>query len=907
MPYAIKDCFRGYHVRLNFISALLIMVSSIILNKVTLGLVEKGQAIAVEAKDAANGRVFNLIPHVALQDDLPIPLIDSYAHWMERSTGHVQFRPLESAWDPTNVQWQMCRGPDGTYKMQHPLYSLLDIRSPTTKMISSRLASIEASQHLMVTLSNPPCRELSVGLPRYRLRFTLQGNRLLSKDRPGFMVDSDDKIGTFVGLRNRLVLAPYDKLYARRRVIVPCGEIHIYPSGDHVEITIDTNRLKNVSYHEYEVDEILCHLVDNGDMLSRFTKIYMHAITSFCLPDPLSGLTGTEMAIEELRSASCLSFQKLRDAEFTMLRKISEVAPQRKWYPDHLRVIQRTQWHSHLSSLSQHDDFVFYSSTIMQHAQRMLSGTQSREGFEITYDESLQRRAVSRRGWCYTASLQRSLLEDIRYTYGEREDNTPHTSEFDVASLSAVIYHPTNHVDPVRDLWALFKKWSTLNNTSNVNITYSHKWCKPKWPEIWLPLCRILRGARTASLLFTLSTAAYTSPRDRQTVHTLLALATDQSTWGHSESMQPVVSEVSVYDLGKGTEPDCETLEEILRQAADFEPCESGENERPIAAFKTKLESQVTDAARQLVNRWPCGGNIDIPRPRAGSSWLFNSQKAMPEVRDQFAAWYRNHILYKHIVKVQCALNAISSRSRPVHLSSPPGGVPLSDPQALRREKLDLCALSLLSLIAQRTPPSLPPPPSQISGEFASRTLPPTPELNRLFAPFQNSSGGTLRQKYGEQLEASRQAMARHPHSILLKSPTEFECEGHVIACEKQFDETLSTILNALQPTKPQQYTFSAGLWPRLTSRTILGLLSHTTISYLGESWRDTIMRLAYSLLVFQRARRLHLLKVAGDGLSLEKELENLVPENERNPDWQLIQVFPIFIHLSHILSLCHR
>lgn len=843
-------------------------------------------------------------------------LVDSYAHWAERSTGHILLRPLESPWDTTKIHWWMRRSPDGTYWMHNSSCSLFDIRSPTVEMISSRLASIEASEQLIVTLSSD--HRLCVELPRYHLRFTLQGNSLLSENHPGFTVDNLKTIGTFVGLRNRLVLIPpSNKLYTRRRLIVPRGKFHIVHTQDHVEVTIKTDGFKRVYYHEYEVDETLGRLVDNGDILSRFTKIYIHAITGFCLPDPLSGLTGTEMAIEELRSSSCLSFQKLQDIELRMLCKIRAIAPRREWYPSHLQTMQTIHWHPQLSFLSQHDDFVFYSSNILQHAERMVSGGQSPQQFNFTPDVRLQNRAAFRRGWCYTISLQRfPLPKDNQYSSGDRGDGAGCNcaSESEVASLAAIILHPRNYVDPTQNLWAILEEWMTLNDKRKVAMEYSQEWCKPKWRQMWLTLCRQLRGIRTSSLLFPLATAMYTSPEDRQLMHTLLAFATDESLWNYNLPVSPGVPNSTAYDLSKGTKPDRAALRKILHEAADFEESPfydaakwdsyNLEQQRlALAHFKEELELQVQDAVARLIAQWPCE-NPQTPRRSNGSSWIFGLQEVMDKIRGCFASWYRNSVLYQHIAEVQPILTAISLRS--TRLSSLPYNVRLSE-QAPHQKGLETGTVSLLSLIGQRTPPTLPPPPSQISGIFtmASR-IPHTstdlePELTGLFTLFQNSRDCLL-QKYGEQLDASRQAMARQPIPTLSEPPTESECKDHVIACESHFNKTLSIILNALQPLKAQEQTLAADLWPRLTLRTILSLLSHITRGCLSELWRDTLMRLADSLLIVQRARRLHTLTIAGDKLSLERELQNVVPEDECHAEWQLVQVLSIYptTHIVH-------
>ena len=607
----------------------------------------------------------------------------------------------------------MCRSPDGTYKMYNSSLSLLDIKSKTASMVSSLLAPIEAPENLILTLSSD--FRLSVELPWYRLWFRLQEGHLLSENHPGFFVDNARTIGTFIGLQSRLVLAPSStKLYARKQLIVPSGTIRVGSSGDHVELTVDTEGAHHVSYHEYEIDKTLGQVVDNGDLLSCFTKVYIHAITSFCLPDPLSGLTGTEMAIEELRSPSCLSFQNLQDPEFCMLCKIREVAPWREWYPKHMPDMQTIHWHPHLSFLSQHDDFVLYSSIILQHANT-LSDAQSRRWFDATRDDHLQDRAMFCRVCHYAASLQRNPSpEDIQYSCGERTDNVDcdHASESEVARLSTIIRQPKYHVNPVWDLWATFKKWTLLNGTCAVETKYSHKWCRPKWSEVWLPLCFKLQGARTSSLLFTISTAAYTSPGDHQLVQMLLMLATDESLW---RCKQPLFAGASVYDLSKGTKPDHTVLQQsILSQAYEYSLLYDviigmGAGSLSETRFNATLQSQVNNAICQLFDQWPCENPRD-PTPSVGTGWLFDLLQAMREVKGHFALWYCNHALHEHIVEVQRTLDAISVRNPlPQHPA-----LRLNSQAPLRRGR-DPCAMSLLALTGERVPPGLPPAPTQIS------------------------------------------------------------------------------------------------------------------------------------------------------------------------------------------------
>src|SRR6266581_2551104 len=84
-----------------------------------------------------------------------------------------------------------------------------------------------------------------------------------------------------------------------------------------------------------------------------------------------------------------------------------------------------------------------------------------------------------------------------------------------------------------------------------------------------------------------------------------------------------------------------------------------------------------------------------------------------------------------------------------------------------------------------------------------------------------------------------------------------------------------------------------AGLWPRITPRTILGQLAQNRISTLPEQWKFVITRYADSFVKYQQSRRLV-------QLSSRQKCEDLLQETEAicidvlaesTPDWLLVQV----------------
>jgi hypothetical protein len=49
--------------------------------------------------------------------------------------------------------------------------------------------------------------------------------------------------------------------------------------------------------YAYNLDEVLGCITDSGDLESKLLMSYLHALTSSCLPDPVTKVTGTEAAL----------------------------------------------------------------------------------------------------------------------------------------------------------------------------------------------------------------------------------------------------------------------------------------------------------------------------------------------------------------------------------------------------------------------------------------------------------------------------------------------------------------------------------------------------------------------------------------------------------------------------------
>ena len=83
----------------------------------------------------------------------------------------------------------------------------------------------------------------------------------------------------------------------------------------------------------------------------------LHASTSHVLPDPFSGVTGTEMSLQLLQSANCWSSRPYDDEAISTLRSISNLSPKRNFYPPNYKKMQIIDWPIISSTLAAHEAF----------------------------------------------------------------------------------------------------------------------------------------------------------------------------------------------------------------------------------------------------------------------------------------------------------------------------------------------------------------------------------------------------------------------------------------------------------------------------------------------------------------------------------------------------------------------
>ncbi|KAG8739716.1 hypothetical protein FRC10_005235 [Ceratobasidium sp. 414] len=290
------------------------------------------------------------------------------------------------------------------------IIALIDVHSPTFKSIAGQIAPLEDARYIYATLSQSAAQKVLVELPRMKLKFFVNENlQLESENFRKLVVDESQTTGTMFGLRNQLVLCAKDpvgqSLPRSRSVLIPYGTVKFATRAGQAHVTIDPGSKQNVVFYQYKVDSDLGYLAGSVSLTSRLFKIYLHALTSHCLPDPLTGRTGTEEALHELSEPATSSFEHIDAEQAHLLKLIGQLTPRREYYPNHLQSMITTHWLD-LSPLAQHHAFSTTANSILKRAlslQLFNPSSFDLESYMVEFNEILLERTAQRTHIYYPA------------------------------------------------------------------------------------------------------------------------------------------------------------------------------------------------------------------------------------------------------------------------------------------------------------------------------------------------------------------------------------------------------------------------------------------------------------------------------------------------------------------------
>jgi hypothetical protein len=900
-----------------------------------------------------DGKLMELIPDVLFDGDFPRILKDDYAHWLDFENARVEFRPLYDQWRCSPQDWHLdfqLDLPVASRKWNTHRHLLLDFHSTTSRMVTSHLSRLEDPLDVVIWLDEYN-DVAQVNLPRLHLDFVIFNEHLMSTTFPGLVVDNDQTCGTFVGLHSRLLLrADRDPSsyagFRRRSVIIPHGEIHISRKQHHVCVNIRNSDASSVSYSKFDVNQDLGRIEGASTLIDRLLKVYLHAITSCCSSDPLTGRMGVEQALSDFTCGALLSFTQLDKNEANLLAQIATLTPVRKYYPDHLRCMQSIEW-SNISAFAQHPAFALLARTLFTHADSMsnlvCTTISHKEALKTTAREQvLSARAHARTSWIYAASY-REYSKSVEESLAVCDQNyicrsvTSGPSEDLRAVWKAVRTVMAKNPTHVFDLsqWLLQECPSSMTGpTPNaMSLGFDSPWLKPDLARDWLSMYELCRKSlRDGSfghyqLAFSLAALAYRSPKLRCLISVLSAIASNPAI----QVVDP--PEWKSYSFTHGFQRKQSVVEDLLRkhqQVVSQSPSgnisqQSDESlaqyhQRQRAHHQEAVRSKVPDLAAFLLAESP---PIRVPQDRytAYHSW-FHVERVEAEVSRYFTHCAHNNDLKMHLELVDRHINthAWSTTNEIQADTLETIFLATSDSQRTCRESKSVGHLrkalshgALLSpAISSGTTPGqsnldLSPFMSPLLGNGHLRNA--TNILQDLAERLGNDSNDCIRRLYGKDLQCSVSALQNSDSvkysETLLSAGRRHELRSHILDQCETLERDWRTKTGALQThcaiSDPILHDLlqTSGLSPRQNALDFIQLLSLQHRRWIGADTLALIMELCRAFVLYQHTQRL---------LSLShSEMSDIMKEYQywrttfdgETPDHLLLQV-AINLHLSH-------
>jgi len=874
-----------------------------------------GDELIIRAKEQQCDDILELIPSSKLESDLPNVLVEDHAHWLNLTTRSIEVRPLGKMWQSSPENWHIQFSP-GRHSMKKGHTNLIDIRSPTWKMVSSRLEPLEIPRNLIITLtSGGDTPEMVVELPRYGLGFFINTyGELESRNLRDMVYDDTQSIGTLFGLVNRLVLRPKLSTADKQRcVLIPEGDVTFSRHGHHVRVLVDIHGPphQRMAYQTYMIDTDLGCLTGNVSLTNKLYRAYLHALCSNpCSVDPLTKRTGTEEALSMLRSAACRSFTKIDPRAAGLLRSIASLTTKRDWYPHHLQHMQRVCW-APLPVASQHHGLYLSCASIVEiHQSLQLFHHGDHNSLPLvedfpTRDEHLLQRTSLRSAILYPPEFREPPPGgNVDVTHNARDLLQHVTGEVRAYKVALAV----NSWSPQRtssiEIYTLLEnatKHLSGGTGQTISSRYSKNWLSPNLDD-WLPMYNMCRWSNKRQhrfqFLFSLPAMAYSSPDLDAITHALVAFAVVPQ---FKHEHPPAYASYLLSDKYIPKEQKLQNCVSSCAVSFQDSPEKHGEE------YRSRLQRDKITAAMKLAVGWP--RRTPPPCDFLDNS-LYDLEKLSSKVLKLFSSCYQNWELKAHLDRVQGILRRIPEfLAQVLDYGFTTASGTRSPLQAGHEETM--------AILFCRPPPTLP---GRVTLQIVAAPIIPSAsgseQLHQLIDTVQRSSTNSFQIKYAEDLHQSAS------HNVLYhnKSPSVSPALKHVdlfsanyVQCREGYIQCLDIIAHSLGPqTRGECAVNESGQWPRITPKALLGCIASTSPIKVPPLWRDCLILFAKLGLEYQRARRMLLLAMCGQFEDLSKELENtgcIGWEAESYPDWLLIQVDVRDLHVlrlanSHTLLL---
>lgn len=857
--------------------------------------------------------VYDLVPARVFYQVLPEMFSSKYIHWYSRSSNTIEFRDKNAPWTASpESNWVLAQTGQGWTLARKNARILIGPETESAKYFHNLFKPLEAREFLHISLETSS-GNVEIELPRLKLDFTLQAacTKVRSRQYRDMYIDSNRRIDALVGFDSKIVLRSDQN---RRKILVPDGEPQLSHSAtNHPRISVSHGSSRKA--HIYDLDNLLCRIVDNGSLESKLIICYLHALTSSCLPDRLTGRTGTEQALSILRSASLNSFECLSKSELQRLQKLARLSPKRAYYPPHLQLMESIRWNDKLSFLSQDVAFNDAVQNIFHRASttKIFYPTSYIQPPELDHvDPRLGKRQLIR-----AASFQvHGFGAENRHTKADqayRGRDLLQCSERSRRAFNIGCMLRRQHNDLVEPLQLRLTTWlwdffngevaGSMGKLVFKDICYDAKWLESQKPVLqahWCQLHRLLAETSDANpfrVFFFLSVLAYADSGCLQILQILALIYRHNNSSNGIDEIMPnsavllgsaaIPSGHSFY-TPDGRAPDTIQIRSAAEQhSKDFTECaecniprdKDEEDEtyfnRRYQIFSDRKAAAIDEFVEHLYPQWVCSQ----PTPTHKRDY-FDVTQATAAVSVKWNSWYHNYLFYEYLDGIATAVQAYKLVAPPSCPSSSQSLlIPYSRSPGTFIHRKDLFCFDGFSL------PNL--ESTDLDLCQPSEVMASEKRLNGLLGRLGNIPTALWNPKnYTKSLMESLDALEGRSQSsgLSIAEPNlAAVLDKNLRACQGSVDKIYDVLQSATLESLLQIFSSCRGslstckslasfMAPRMSPSILLGNLTSTEWRQLSDPWKKAIVFYGISLTKLQQAIRLVNFKSLTD---VVKELSN--------------------------------
>lgn len=864
--------------------------------------------------------------------DLPVDLLENCVHFLNLSTGDLEIRRRPVIWKLRDRDWVINLRTRHCTRKGGVLGRLVCPYSETAQIVARQFIHFERPEFLKIFM--PKRYRLCVDLSRFELSFQVNKSNRLEEVKLGKEFDPDQDAGTLYGLLSKLVLRDTADM-KKRTVIVPLGTSKYRLNDPHVEVVIAPSSAN--AYAKYEIDDVLGRLTCPPEPALLYTKAHLHALTSYPIPDKLTGRTGTGEAVHILRSGMSQPWDPLGISPISELEAIAALSPRREFYPEDKCSFQTMQWVPNLTVSIQHESLETLARNLLRKSHRLKPFAENDPDLkEVNVASHLRRRAEMRRSVYDPASIHpdgpeacirnssngkssSEKLETPRYASGQSDLDRVYVGR-DQGRNSTMAMNVKHIVK------ASFKRPFLLSKRINLRSMligqqiiggFQSGVAPPEglgklvedtvidqFGEL-VDFSRFLGPERFYSLAFRLALLTFKPQADLELLEVLVAIARLDSLKNLVPPQHPVFVD---FDLKP---PTAEHFELLIQST--WPPFVQPYGKKAIGTevrdqHLMRCEEEGRRLAKWFVKQWP-SKSPSLDGFQSGTK-LLDGTDALDAVLEVWQRKLNNIELGIYIDEIQENLDKFVVEVKGI--AQEPQRPPLVDklPDHIPRTSPVIPSLPLELLNKSAVTCDLTVPVESPSFQFTQMQAAPKPvpsshrpelnELHRILMPFLKSQD-QLRKRYGEDLLHSLQAMKKG--QSLSYSQSRGLQLGYESASQMTYLIDRSRI-NIAEHYKSMNEALSKGdrrsLWLEMANLwpggkvTLLEQLRSTAKSRFGPGMKEALVKfgvLNTDLQWLERLRHYHLTR---DSAKLQESLENTGHRNwdpVQRPDWLLMEL----------------